>query len=81
MDRAGGNIAVHSYLHFIENGAAIGVVAKPNDREHYCLLEGTEGISHAYIVGYTETLSSGGTRDRYPYRAGRGFDSWPLGGG
>jgi hypothetical protein len=57
VDRAGGDVAVHSYLHFIENGAPIGVVAQPDDRQHHCLFEDAKGISHAYIVGYVETLS------------------------
>lgn len=53
MNRAGGDIALHSCLQLFENRAPIGVVAEPDDRQHHCLFEDAKGISHAYIVGYT----------------------------
>lgn len=66
MNCAGGDVALHSCLHFLENRAPVRVVAEPDDRQHHCLFEDAKGISHAYIVDYIVSLVKPRCRGVFP---------------
>jgi hypothetical protein len=53
VDGAGRNFSIKPHLHLVENGAAIGLLAQPKNREQHGLLEIAKKVSHkAYNVAF-----------------------------
>ena len=74
MDRSRRDVPVEPDLHLVQDGTAVGVIAKPKNRQEHCLLEGAEGVCHqecAYIVDQMTTKAS-----RDPW-----FGGWLLASG
>ena len=51
VNRASGDVALHTVGDFSQNRPAVRLVVQPEDREQHRLFEGTKDVSHdAYIV-------------------------------
>lgn len=58
VDGAGGYASIERCLDLMEDSAAIGAGAEPNDGEKDSLFEGTEKLGHVYIVGMNGEMST-----------------------
>ena len=46
MNGSGCDITFHAILNVLQDRSAVGSISKPNNRQHYRLLEGSEVVRH-----------------------------------